>query len=403
MKKIKHDLYKKELHDKAVEFINKNPAAIKEVSSDEIKCLVQDLQIHQVELEMLNEELRRAQQELEAARDKYSDLYDFAPIGYFTIDSKGIILEVNLTGTGLMGVERRFLIGMPLTRFITKEDLHTFYLHQKQVDKENIIEHCELKMMNHDNIPFYAKLQSIAVHGEDGDIVKIRTAMTDISVRKKIEQQLRTSLKEKEVLLQEVHHRVKNNMQVITSLIDLQCEKIEDKHICDMFLKTVDRINSMALVHKQLYTSNDFSKVDITSYMKSLAENLFKSHSVDTDKISLKIGKTDVALNLDSAIICGLIINELITNCLKHAFPGDRNGEVQVAFESLDDGQLEMRVSDDGVGLPSNFDFRNSDTLGVKMVIALAEYQLGGTINLDSTRGTEFKVRFKATPLKVIV
>ena len=280
----------------------------------------------------------------------------------------------------LLGIDRQSLIGKPLTRFISREDQDTFYLHRMQVLKKNGNHTCEIKMMNYDNTPFYAQLESIAVRGEDENATKLRTAITDITDRKMTDQQLQTSLKEKEVLLQEVHHRVKNNMQVMISLINLQCEKIEDKHICDMFNKTVDRINSMALVHKQLYKSKDFSKVDINKYINSIAENLFVSHGVDTTKISLKIGKNDIALSLDSAISCGLIINELITNSLKYAFPENRKGEIRVEFGYLGDGQLEMRVSDDGVGMPTNFDFRDSDTLGVQIVNALAEHQLRGTV-----------------------
>ncbi len=115
---------------------------------------------------------------------------------------------------------------------------------------------------------------------------------------------------------------------------------------------------------------------------------------MDTARISLKIGKNDIALGLDSAISCGLIINELITNSLKYAFPENRKGEIRLEFGYLDDGQLEMRVSDDGVGVPMNFDFQNSDTLGVQIVKDLAEHQLGGTVKLDNTQGTTFLIRF---------
>jgi two-component sensor histidine kinase len=223
----------------------------------------------------------------------------------------------------------------------------------------------------------------------------MRTAITDITDRKKLDCHLQSSLKEKEVLLQEVHHRVKNNMQVVISLINLQCETIENKHICDLFNKTVDRINSMALVHQQLYKSKDFSKVDITGYVKSIVENLYVSHSVEPSKITLKIDKSDISLSLDSTISCGLIINELITNSLKYAFPDNRRGEIRVGFEYLGDGRLEMRVSDDGVGMPASSVHRDTDTLGLQIVKALAEYQLGGTIALDNTKGTKFLIRFK--------
>jgi len=385
------------LRERAEEALQKRPIynlEYAELSKEEMHSLIHEIQVHQIELEMQNDELCRAQLDLEAAKDKYTNLYDFAPVGYFTIKEKGIIEQANLTGATLLGIDRLILIGKPLTRFISRKDQDTFYLHQLQVLKKNGNHTCEIKMMNYDNVPFYAQLESIAVQDADENDTKLRTAITDITDRKVADQQLQTSLIEKEVLLQEVHHRVKNNMQVMISMINLQCEKIENKYICDVFNKTVDRIHSMALVHKQLYKTKYFSKVDITKYINSIVENLFVSRGVDTARISLDIGKNDIALSLDSAINCGLIINELITNCLKYAFPKNRKGQIRVEFGSLGDGQLEMRVSDDGVGMPVDFDFRDSDTLGLQIVKGLAEHQLGGTVKLDSTEGTKFLIRF---------
>ena len=387
-----------DLRKRAEKALQKRPPDnfdLAKLSKEEMHSLIHELQVHQIELEMQNDELCRTQLDLEATRVKYTDLHDFAPVGYFTVREKGMIEQANLTGAALLGIDRQSLIGKPLTRFVSMEDQDTFYLHCLQVLKKNGNHTCEIKMINYDKTPFYAQLESIAVRGEDETAAKLRTAITDVTDRKMMDQQLQASLKEKEVLLQEVNHRVKNNMQVIISMIDLQCEKIEDKQICDELNKTVDRINSMVLVQNQLYKSKDFLKVDINKYISRIAQNLFVTHGVDTAKISLKIGKSDIALSLDSAISCGLIITELITNSLKYAFPENRKGEIRVEFGYSADGQLEMRMGDDGVGLPMNFDFRDSDTLGVKIVKALAEHQLDGTVTLDSTNGAKFLIRFK--------
>ena len=390
-----------DLRKRAEKALQKRPPDnfdLAKLSKEEMHSLIHELQVHQIELEMQNDELCRTQLDLEATRVKYTDLYDFAPVGYFTVREKGMIEQANLTGAALLGIDRQSLIGKPLTRFVSMEDQDTFYLHCLQVLKKNGNHTCEIKMINYDKTPFYAQLESIAVRGEDETAAKLRTAITDVTDRKMMDQQLQASLKEKEVLLQEVHHRIKNNMQVMISMINLQCEKIEDKQICDELNKIVDRINSMVLVHDQLYKSKDFLKVDINKYIHRIAQNLFVSHGVDTAKISLKIGKNDIALSLDSAISCGLIITELITNSLKYAFPKNRKGEIRVEFGYLGDGQLEMRMSDDGVGMPAYFDFRDSDTLGIKIANALAEHQLGGTVTLDSTNGTKFLIRFKERP-----
>jgi two-component system, sensor histidine kinase PdtaS len=395
-----------DLRKRAEKVLQKRPPdnfELAKLSKEEMQSLIHELQVHQIELEMQNDELCRTQLDLEATRVKYTDLYDFAPVGYFTVREKGMIEQANLTGAALLGIDRQSLIGKSLTRFVSMEDQDTFYLHCLQVLKKNGNHTCEIKMINYDKTPFYAQLESIAVRGEDETAAKLRTAITDITDRKMMDQQLQASLKEKEVLLQEVHHRIKNNMQVMISMIDLQCEKIEDKQICDELDKIVDRINSMVLVHDQLYKSKDFLKVDISKYINRIAQNLFVSHGVDTAKISLKIGKSDIALSLDSAISCGLIITELITNSLKYAFPKNRKGEIRVEFGYLGDGQLEMRMSDDGVGMPAYFDFRDSDTLGIKIANALAEHQLGGTITLDSTNGTKFLIRFREPSHKEVV
>ena len=217
----------------------------------------------------------------------------------------------------------------------------------------------------------------------------------EISERKRAEDQVKASLREKEVLLQEIHHRVKNNMQVIVSLLMLQCANIEDQCYLNMFEDAMDRIKAMALVHEKLYQSRNFTKADIIGYVRSLVENLILSHAQETDKISLKIDENDVSLGLDSAIICGLIINELVTNSLKYAFQGNMEGEIRIGIELIGDDEVEIQVGDNGVGMPDNFDIKNSDTLGLQIVTALAEQQLNGRVDLATENGTQYRIRFK--------
>ena len=373
-----------------------------DLSKEETNRLIHELQVHQIELEMQNDELRRIQNEIVASRDKYSELferysslYDFAPVGYFTLKEKGIIEQANLTGATLLGMERQSLIGKPLTRFISKEDQDIFYLHHTQVVKKKGNHTCELKMMRDGDASFIGQLESKAEQDKADNVVHVRTAITDITDRKITQHRLQASLREKQVLLQEVHHRVKNNMQVIISLINLKCEKIEDPNIRDLFRQTVDRINSMALVHTQLYKSKDFSEVNICHYIKSIVEHLFQSHGVNPVKIRFIMDSTDRPVSLDSAINCGLIVNEVVTNSIKYAFPEEQTGEIRVGFERRDDGALDMHVSDNGVGMPTSYDVRDIDTLGFKIIHAVAEHQLGGTLNLDRTNGTHYSIRFK--------
>ncbi len=222
----------------------------------------------------------------------------------------------------------------------------------------------------------------------------------DITDRKKAEEQIKASLKEKEVLLSEIHHRVKNNMQVIISLLNLQAGKIEDKKYADMLKESQNRILSMALVHEQLYQSKDFANIDFGKYIKGLVNGLFTSHGVDTNKIKLNIDINDISFDLENAIPCGLIINELVSNSLKHAFPQEKQGNIIVGLRSINEDGIVLTVKDDGVGIPEDLDMEQTDTMGLQLVKVLAEQQLDGKINLDRTNGTQFNIKFKRTAYK---
>ena len=222
--------------------------------------------------------------------------------------------------------------------------------------------------------------------------------LTDITERKRAEKQIKTALKEKEVLLQEIHHRVKNNLQVVSSLLDLQLDYIEDKQALKMFQDSQNRIKSMALVHEKLYQSRDLVKIDFADYIRDLTAYLFGSYKVNPDAITLKINVEDVSLNIDMAIPCGLIINELVSNSLKHAFPPEEDGpasqegEIRIGLYA-DGDKLILIVSDNGVGLPKDLDFRNTESLGLQLVDIFTD-QLEGTIELDRSGGTAFKITF---------
>ena len=191
------------LRKQAEEFLNQNPEAVKKTPPRDILNLVEELQIHQIELEMQNEELRRTQLELEAARDKYSDLYDFAPVGYFTINAKGTILEANLTGAAMLGVERSFLIGKPFTHFIARDTQNGFHLHRNSLFETKGRQTCEVKIAAKDGAQIHVQLKSRSVQDDDGDIIRIRTAVTDINTRKLAEEALKTAHDQLEQRVQE--------------------------------------------------------------------------------------------------------------------------------------------------------------------------------------------------------
>ena len=217
----------------------------------------------------------------------------------------------------------------------------------------------------------------------------------EVAERKRAEDQIKASLREKEVLLQEVHHRVKNNMQIISSLFSLQSRHIKDKRALEIFKSSQNRVRSMALIHERFYQSEDMAKVDFAEYAQSLTSHLFSSHGTKPGAVKLNLKIKDVFLDLNTAIPCGLIINELVSNSLKHGFPGEKNGEIKIAMHPLDKDGMEVIVSDNGVGLPKGMDFIGTKTLGLHLVNLLAEDQLHGDIKLDRTKGTSFHIRFK--------
>jgi PAS domain S-box-containing protein len=226
----------------------------------------------------------------------------------------------------------------------------------------------------------------------------------EITDRKEIDQQVRSTLKEKEILLQEVHHRVKNNLQVISSMLNLQRRFIEDPKMLDILEESQNRISTMSFIHESLYQNSDFSSIGFAEYLKRLTENLIHSYSRVSTGVELESLLDDVHINLKQAIPCGLIVNELVSNSLKYAFVGREGGKIQLRVERKG-AEIEIEVSDNGVGLPDDFDFETNESLGVYLVQALTD-QLDGTLVVDNNHsentlerhiGASFLVRF--TPL----
>jgi two-component sensor histidine kinase len=237
-------------------------------------------------------------------------------------------------------------------------------------------------------------------------------AQQEIAERVRAEEQIKASLKEKELLLKEIHHRVKNNLQVISSLLNLQSKDIQDPSTMEMFRESQNRVRSMALIHEKLYRSDDLARIDVGEYVRNLAAFLVRSYRANTGPIALTINAHDTYLGIDSAVPCGLIINELVSNALKHAFssrgdrppddvsacPGgqareDNENEIHIELRCDQDNRLTLIVADNGVGFPKDLDFRNTQSLGMQLVNTLVN-QLRGTVELVSHGGAQFKITF---------
>jgi len=209
------------------------------------------------------------------------------------------------------------------------------------------------------------------------------------------EQHLRQSLTEKESLLKEIHHRVKNNLQIVSSLLYLQEEYMQDAKGVEILRESQNRVKSMALIHEQLYGTADLAKIDFGRYIEGLAANLFDAYGIEPARVRLDVRADDISLGVDMAVPCGLIINELVSNALKYAFPSQRAGTIEIAVAALHGGRLEIVVADDGIGLALPDGDAEKRTLGLRLVDTLVA-QLDGTVDIQTDHGTRFGIMLNA-------
>jgi len=228
-------------------------------------------------------------------------------------------------------------------------------------------------------------------HDQLKEIVFVDTNITDSKV---LENQIKASLHDKDVLLKEIHHRVKNNLQIIISLLNLQSGYIKDEQTLKAVKDGQSRVRSMALVHEKFYQADELTEINFSEYVEKLCQFLFQSYGDKTERIKLIVAADNVALDMDTAMPCGLLINEVISNSLKYAFPGNAEGTIKVELRKLQDSRVRMVISDDGKGLSGNFEIEKSESLGLQLIIALAN-QLDGELKVEHERGVQFSVTFK--------
>ena len=231
------------------------------------------------------------------------------------------------------------------------------------------------------------------IRNDKGVITGVVMVFRDVTERKREEEKTKASLKEKETLLSEIHHRVKNNLNVVSSLFKLQANKIADDHVKEVFKESQNRIYAMSAIHETIYTSETLSNFSLKSYLSKLTRTIFQTYSTNSGMVNLNTDFSDTQISINQATPIGLIVNELISNSLKHAFPKGKKGEIQVCSKELGE-EIELIVKDDGIGIPDELDWKNSSTLGFEIVRLLAEYQLGGSIDLENFNGTKFTVKF---------
>lgn len=352
------------------------------------------MRMNQIVDEVSAAEYKRDRAGLEVSEARYRRLFETAQDGILILDADtGKINDVNLFLIKMLGYSKEEFLGKKLWEIGVFKDI--------KASKEAFLELQTKKYVRYEDLPLETKdgrsmnVEFVSNVYFVGHERVIQCNIRDITDRKQAEEAVKRSLKEKEALLKELHHRVKNNLQIIASLLQLKLSKSKDKEVISVFKQTQERIKVMALVHQKFCESSDFITINIFGYVHELVNNLLSSYGVDREKIAVKIDVANVLLKIDLAVSCGLVINELLTNSFKYAFPENRKGEINISLRSIEKNKLEIIVSDNGIGIAKDFNLHSTETVGLALVVSTIESQLGGKIKLNREGGTKFKVTFK--------
>lgn len=336
----------------------------------------------------LAEEIDKRGSQIAESEEKYRLLFELSPQYIIVSNLDGEIYDVNEHVSKFIGLEKDKLRSKSIfdLKLLPPEKIDETKELLRIIGDGGKVQAYETKILdrmgNERHVKIYNKLLNI--NGEDMIIFVIQD-LTDI---KKAQRELEKALEEKELLLKEIHHRVKNNLMIISSLLSLQARYLKDKEAFEIFKESENRAKSMALIHERLYRSSNLKEIDMMDYLKTLARGIFTSYSPPGVKLNFDIDK--IKMDIEQAIPVGLIVNELITNSFKHAFPENGEGEVNLKLKSLD-GKIFLEVSDNGIGFPEDLDWQNTESLGLQLVKSLAD-QINAEVRMISDNGTTFRL-----------
>jgi PAS domain S-box-containing protein len=314
----------------------------------------------------------------------------------FLVSPEGEIVSTNKAACQLLRYQETELIGRHIEVIFTpNEKIKIKEIVSGQLMKAGFITDIETQFITKRDGIIPISLSASLIQDKKGSKQGIIYVGRDISQRKKVERIMKDSLREKETLIKEIHHRVKNNLQIISSLLDLQLDAFEDPMILAVFKDSKDRIRSMALVHENLYQFGDLARINGTEYIHNLVAYFFNTYGDQAENITptIHIETASLALDMDTAIPFGLILTELLSNALKHAFPHEETGEIQIIIRTQTPGMVTLMVKDNGIGLPADIDFRETKSLGLQLVRLLTQ-QVKGTIKINRSKGTTVAITF---------
>ncbi len=337
-----------------------------------------------------------AEEDLRISEERYRNFIDSTAEGFWVVDNDQMTVDMNDSLLRMLGYTREEVLGRKPEDFATEESREKILERREEINTSRQRTYDNLVLLKKDGTSLSVIMNATTVFDKEGAPTGSFAFVTDVSALKEAQEKLSTSLGEKEVLLMEVHHRVKNNMQIISSLLSLQGRLVKGRDAKNLFTETRGRIMSMAFVHEQLYQSPDLAHIDVAGYVKTLSEQIFLAYKLQASRTSFEMEVDDISLDIDHLIPAGLILNELLTNAIKYGVAERRDAHVKVSLRA-DGSDYVMEVSDDGPGLPEGFDPECSETLGVQLIGALVA-QLEGELSWQSNGGAKFTVRIPANP-----
>ncbi len=329
---------------------------------------------------------------LKESEKRFRLQHEQSPLSYQSLDKDGVIRDVNPAWLQMMGYTREEVIGSMFRKHLHGEGARIFIERFKSFLEIGEASGVPFEMIRKNGDLIRAELYGKVGHlGRDGEI-QTHCILQDVTERVKMENRLRSSLREKDVLIGEIHHRVKNNLQVISSLLDFHANLIDDANAMDIFERCQRRIVAMSLIHEQLYRSSDFSQIDMKQYIGTLSEQLKTSYQPETSEVDLNLDVDDIILSIEQVIPCGLIINELIANTFKHAFPKSGSNFIEISLHR-NGTDIELCIKDNGIGLPESINLSDPKTLGLQLVSLLVR-QIKGTIMVSRENGASYRISF---------
>jgi PAS domain S-box-containing protein len=360
------------------------------LSEETVKELFHELKVHQIELEMQNDELRKTRDSLEISRSKYFDLYDLAPVGYLTLDNKGLILEANLTSANILGLPRENLVNQPFSRFINNEYFPVYFANQKKLLEDKVPQSYEIDIINSKGQSVCVLLEvNVLQFGESSQICRV--IMSDIAEYKLAQKKITELLKEKELVLKEVHHRIKNNLNTVMSILSIHSNHIVNPEAIAALQDAKSRVNTMLVVYNKLYRSDNLMQISLSEYLTPLIAEIIELFPELKD-ITLKTSVDNIPINVRLLPTIGIIVNELLTNIAKYAFTGRNDGEIFVSASVVGD-HIKLIVKDNGIGIEDLMKLQTSEGLGLQLVNLLTD-QLNGKLTIDGENGTTFMLEF---------